>query len=487
MNATEYTMSLLKSTGEKWLTDCGGKMKVKNTTYSEKAMFRVNNSRISIVFLIPILWILFFSHVAVGNDLKLALMPSYGQSTTYANAVVGSPISVWGRVWGGSENYSFYFDLGDGSYYPPLDSNENPTYQNVTDKHYIGIEHTFSGGGLKTVTLTVKDSVGTTVSIQCRINVIVGPTFDQRVNMAIEKGLIWIYRNQIRYDDNRVYWRDTGGTFGLAATAASLMAFEENGHLPKNNYEDDIYAETVQKGLNYIVTYSAARTFELGDSSHHSDGIDIRDSDSNGDDLGAYFYSGYDGGYSTAFAALPLVLAHKTATDAKGDPISSGPFSGWSYYKLVRNIMDQYSYCQGDGGTNRGGWRYYMTYPSNTPPDGSAQQWPNLLFKAAKDLWDLSPQQWVLDNSVYSYKYLQGSDGGCGYRSPGDITNIAKTGGMLVGYSVGGKAVGDADLAVDTGIAYIGSKWFDPEEGSWGIGWAGDFYASAPSAAWCFL
>lgn len=399
------------------------------------------------------------------GDLWTAMMPSYTRSLTYANAALNEPITVWGRAWGGTPPYSYVLDFGDGST-PSTGSGIS-----AASATFIGTPHTYSSSGSKTATLTVTDAAGKTYARQAVIRVINTPTHDERVNMAIEKGLLWLYRNQTVLDQDRIYWNVYGWNHLYAAgcNGAAVLAFEENGHLAKLDYEVDIYAETVQKGLNHILDNGNGARYSIYP---HSDGIAVRDSDSNGNGYGAYLtYHNY----ANSFAAMAVTLAHNSAQEASADIIQRGPFKGMSYYDLIVDILDQYSFSQGDGSL-RGAWRYNINTPNYGDRDGSAMQWPALAFKATIDRWGLRPPQWMLDNAVFAFQQLQRADGGACYNYRGQWPNLAKTGGMLIEYAAGNKWPGDTD--VDRGLSYIGTYWYQlPNIGANEAGWSGEFYA----------
>jgi hypothetical protein len=50
-----------------------------------------------------------------SSSFRVNVMPSYDQSTAYANALVGQPLDIWGNVWGGSGSYLYKWDFGDGT------------------------------------------------------------------------------------------------------------------------------------------------------------------------------------------------------------------------------------------------------------------------------------------------------------------------------------------------------------------------------------
>ena len=381
---------------------------------------------------------------ADAANLSVATMPSYNQQTTYGNALINSNILVWGRVFGGSGTYTNYtLDFGDGTAVTGA----------VADATSIGQNHAYASGGSKTATLVVRDNTGTAATNTTAIKVFITPTHDICVNMAVEKGLYWIYRHQTTSDTNTTYWSSSGGDYNMAAAGFCLLALEENGHFMYNDYSADIYAETVSKGLKWIVgnyNGSCARTTISMQTGGNPD--------SNGNGKGAYIAAGGEAVYANAIGTAALIMSQPSALAASNTFISGGPFDGLSYYTLVQDIFDQYSYCQGDS-TYRGGWRYSMA-ASDSPQagggyDGSAQQWPNINFAVASARWGLRPAQWVIDYSMYAWSQLRDTDGSIGYYGAGSYPNVAKTGGGLTGYYMGGLTNGDT--WVNQTIAYIGT------------------------------
>jgi len=384
---------------------------------------------------------------------KAAMMPSYARQITYANAALNEPLMVWGRAWDGAPPFQYSLNFGDGT---PAATGT------VSDVTFIGVEHAYASGGSKTATLTLTDDWGRTVVRQAVIKVVPTPTHEQRVNMAIEKGLIWTYLNQKHRDANRVYWQNEG-EHGFGATGSSLLAFQENGHEMANDYEQDIYAETVQKGLNWVVDNDTVTRYDIY---AHSDGIDVRNPDSNGNGKGIYLFNNT---YATACGTMALILSQPNAQAASNTFVTSGPLAGMSYYDVVQDIFDQFCFSQGDGG-NRGGWVYAQGTTDDGRYDGSAQQWPCLSFLAGMERWGMTPPQWVIDNAVFGFDQLQNANGGVGYSSSSSWLNIAKTGGAMTGFKLGGRTVTNDSVA--RALAYIGSNWSSNPD----PGWAGDLY-----------
>ena len=179
-------------------------------------------------------------------QLKVSVMPSHSQSANYGKAAINQAITVWGRTWGGTGAQTYVLDFGDGT---------ATATGSVTNANYIGASHVYTTGGLKTFTLTVTDSTATSVSRSGVIRVIAGPVHADRVHMAIEKGLLNLYQNYTVVDVDRIYWYNplsAGHTtdYGAGATSSAILAFEENDHLPGENDVEEIYAETIRRGLN---------------------------------------------------------------------------------------------------------------------------------------------------------------------------------------------------------------------------------------------
>lgn len=412
--------------------------------------------------------------VRVLGEFDVAMMPSYAQNITYANAAVNEPLDVWGRIVGeGLPPYEFRLEFGDGS--PDLTGV-------VSDPNFIGVPHVYGTAGPKIATLTVTDARGISKSRSAVISVFISPTKDNRINMAIEKGLLRLYLTQTRRDELTTDWGEPLTDHPLfAATAAGMIAFEENGHLPGNSYVEDIYAETVRMGLNSLLSCGSEEFIAVGLQPSG-------DPEISHNNRGAYFVNN---SYANAHGVIALVLAHPSVADAQADIIQVGAFAGESFYNVGIDLLDLFSYCQGDdldtdsdpntSGNYRGGWSYTINHSGETRYDGSAQQWPALSYKAALDNWGVSPPAWVLANAVAGYQHLQNNPlRGSGYDSPDYWRNLAKTGGMLVSYALAGKTAGVGDIDVDDGLTFVGSYWFadmTTDSGADGGSWPGELYA----------
>ena len=176
---------------------------------------------------------------AWGDPLVVRTMPSYTQNTAYANNILGEGINVWERVTGGTAPYQYTWNFGDGS-------SQNGS---VSDPSYIGLSHTYSASGSKTATLTITDAASATASRTTTIRVILSGEVDIsiRENIAIEKGLLYLYQNSVSDASTGgvKWWHDTNSAkrsslYVLGTTSFVVSGFQENGHFGTNDDSLDI-------------------------------------------------------------------------------------------------------------------------------------------------------------------------------------------------------------------------------------------------------
>lgn len=408
------------------------------------------------------------------TDLWVAIMPSFNQSVTYANAAVNEPIRVWGRAWNGTAPYNAVLDYGDGT--PQLVQNG----LTATAAKNIGANHTYTTGGSKTVTLTVTDAAGRTYSRQAVIRVLLSPTHNDRINMAIEKALLHLYNRQTQKGTLQTWWwADDSHEYRIGTAGSILLAFEENGHLATNDYEQDIYAETVMRGVNWLVARAGPLNIGLQNG---------QNPDSNGNNRGVVFPG--PGGigshvYAHSLATMGVTMAFPNAVAAAASLVPAGLsnpngqtyFTGASYYTLVIDALDLLNWNQSDDAAWKG-WRYSMVTADSGDADGSTNQWPNMAYLFAEERYGYVPMQWVINNSVVAYQSVQNANGAIGYNNSNHWLNNGKTGGGLVGYFLGGKLVGDND--VNRAINFLAGNWMSLTQTDpfvTGGGWIGEFYA----------
>ena len=263
----------------------------------------------------------------------------------------------------------------------------------------------------------------------------------------------------------------------------ALMAMGENGHIPGNDYAQDVYAETVQNGINNLVSVGVSQPI-LDQNGQVTD--------TNGNTRGIYVGDGVV--YDHCLAALAIIgsFPNKAAAQAAAIPFAAIGVvptkfpKVTSYYDFAVDMLDTLFWSQSD--TDPKGWHYNMTAADSGGVDGSTHQWPNIVFLAAKDRWGFSAPGWVITNSINAYIALQDHTGdatsnngygGCGYGSYSSWRNNGKAGGMLAAYTLGGKLVG-VDIDATIGYDFIGRTWIAPPSDGTGVdinsGWPGNWY-----------
>lgn len=403
-------------------------------------------------FGISLVMMTLFTHLAFGQ-MKVLMMPSYTVSETYANTIIGSPLAVWGNVSGGTAPYQYVLDFGDGS----------TVTGTVSDVKYIGQEHTYELAGLKTATLTITDDASQTLQAQAVIRVFPALTRTIEINMAIEKGLLWLYQSQ---SGGGAWSSGWGSDYEVAETGLAALSFEENGHLPAQ--ANDIYAAPVQAAVTWLLAQGATYTLV-----NHSDGVTNRNCDVNTNGVGVYFDNNM---YANGCALLAIISSTRSVQNARDTTVSEGALSGRSLYSVVEDALEQIAYCQGDG-YYRGGWSYSVATTGESRFDGSVMQWPIMAMIAANSLWGMDVPQWVKDNALVGYGMIRNGNGGYGYDSSSTWVNIAKTAGALSLFAwLGMNHTENAE--VQQAISFIGTNFLAVSGSYWSsVGWARNPYA----------
>ncbi len=408
---------------------------------------------------------------AVGPTVR-AMPDGIKTSTKHtAYAWAGKPLEVWGNVtWGDSTSGTAVGDFGDGS---PTASGPVTTPQN------IAMTHTYAAAGTYYATLTVTDGNGLSSLAQTRIDVLAVPDDQAKINLAIEKGLKWLYLNQ--YADGHWYY-DYGPT---APTSLSVLAFENWGHLPIGA-SSDIYHDTVVKGLNFLFTQLEFRTYFPN--------WQPCDLNGNGYVLGLPQEEYYPHGMMMmAIAAAGPYDKNYPKTDAVHNPAlnltvpASVPnIGGQRYSDVLQDMMEYAAWGQADPGTwGRGGFRYS---PNSGEADNSVGQWPVIGLEAAEG-WDILAPAWVkseLKNYWLQNSY-KSSVASWGY-SGSDYCTIAHSGAGLCMMAYAGILKTDP-WAVAAWNA-VAANWGGPSSQTYHLrtyeGWGWDYWPShfGPTASW---
>ena len=363
---------------------------------------------------------------------------------------VGREITIWGNVhWGDITSGTYEWNLGDGTILTGV----------VTNSRYIAVTHTYVTGGIKTATLTVTDDNSKIDADQTIIDVNPIDAKQYRINAAIEDGMRWLYLNQ----NANGWWYDSSDYYGMGTTGLAVLAFEENAHHGNNDRDEDIYAETVQLGLDWIIN-------------HHGRKISINvqtagDPDTDGNGFGVYFSTNV---YANGIGCLAVA-----ASNQPDSVVASGNLAGMTYYEVMEDAMNCIAWSQTDAssGNQRGGWRYGAATSNYGSSDNSAVQWPVLALVAIEqNMPPIQTPEWVKDELAYWLDYSQSADGGFGYTSPGYWNNNVKTGAGIASHYYIGTPI--TDPAIVNGLDFLDVHFYDTsDEQSVGEMLGGNYYA----------
>lgn len=321
----------------------------------------------------------------------------------------GKTITLKGTSDVQGSNIQYTWDFGDGS---------SVATGAVTDRYVIQTTHTYTGttGTIFTARLMVKDTATNETGSKEYYVKIQDKTLPVEVNVAIDEGLWYLHKTQIRTTESGVAFGDwmSCSSYGCNAslgydgnTAANVNAFEVNGHL-EGGSADNPYVETVQRGMRRLFQFLVSGSIP----NSQTNGIGQFNPDTNGNGLGVYVnqsYQFYQGGM-----LIDAIVASGTpnaiATTGLANVVNR------QYKDIVQDMVDAYSYCQYDlaGG---GGWRYNC----NEFPDNSVGQWAAIGLIAAERLWGTVVPSTVKDWNKVWLTYTQAGDGSFGYTSASPI------------------------------------------------------------------
>ena len=381
---------------------------------------------------------LMFASVASADQPVVSAVPGDANNPTIRHpSIAGRPITLKGAVDLASVGASWSWDPGDGG----------AAYTGtVAASHWaVWAEHTYAGnaGDFFAATLTVDngvDPVGTaTFEIVLRAD-----TVPNRANAAIGEALWYMHRNQRRFLGDEIAvegqaestipmgswtYAEYGGSLTMSSQAASLNAFEANGHR-ENGDATNPYAETVDRGLKYLFARLAAdplvpQTLNSLDANPRSD-----NPDSNGNGLGISLDNrnlvGISGPIDEPYQ-LGMVIDGIVASGTPGTVTTTGPADviGRSYGDIVQDMVDWYAMAQSDS-TVHGGWQYSAFNNSNGSQDNSASGWAATGLVAAEDVFGTMIPAWV---KTRNQNGLEATD------NESDISDSLSTGDGIHGYN----------------------------------------------------
>ncbi len=288
---------------------------------------------------------------------------------------------------------------------------------------------------------------------------------------AAENGVAWLAGQQ---NSSTGYWQDWGyqaGPTGLALIKLEERAFEL-GYTPFDPCYP--YKENVEKGLAYL--FSQMSIINISTQPHGNP-------DSSGDGKGVYLNSSA-ATYETGIAMMAIAAsrAPNRVVNSPGSPVN-----GWTYRRVLVDMVDYMAFGQIDSGSGRGGWGYeHNEGGADNSNSGYAVSGLGYAESPRYGFGCVIPQ-FVKDELKIWIDYIQtdgnsGDGGGSGYGGPGNSVNILKTGNLVFQMTFAGIPLEDPNM--QRALAYIGRKWNDSSQDP---GWGNPAYGSSPrcQAVYC--
>lgn len=320
-----------------------------------------------------------------------------------------------------------------------------------------------------TATLTVTDPSGNVVSDDYHV-IVKDKAIQVEANIAIDTSLWYLQKSMQRYNVSTAAgavpagsWNEYG--YDISTTANAVLAYEVNGYTADGDPNNNPYAETVQRGLNHLLTRLTSQDLSSWGPGTQSP---LGDPDTNGNNIGIGVNSSYP-----AYEIGPVMMA----LSASGSPnriANVGPVFvyGRKFGEIVTDRVDMVSWGQADPsrGVYRGGWRYGWNYGDS---DNSVSQWPMLGLEAAQSNWSIQAPSFVRSELESWINYSQSSNGGWGYQGPNQGTdNQAHLGASIAALSYLGKP--ESDARIQKGLTWLNNNWYNA---TWGTTLLNDRYA----------
>ena len=315
----------------------------------------------------------------------------------------------------------------------------------LEEARYIAVTHPLRQYGEFSYTLRVVDAMGIADSSSSVFQV-VDPTEIYEAYPARGEGLRYLYQQQNistiqAFHGGWYSWRTASEAVG--ATGAALLAMLRNGHHPDHDPKEDIYAECMKLGFDWLAR-------QMGSVSL------AEEYDYNANGRGVYYLND---GAANALAVMALASCATPQTILR-----TGPLGGVTHQEVLQDCVDLMSYCQADSGDELGGWRWQMTLP-DVGADNIATPWYTRAIDLCKQHAGCHVPESLIENLADWLQWSQHEDGGFGYRAPYDRRSIATTAGGWCATALVSDLYDRSDEAMD----WIGAHWVSPNghDDSW--------------------
>lgn len=433
---------------------------------------------------------------------------------------VQNPYFVWGNVNGGQGNAP-----AGATYTWAFSSNQNLSV--ITDGSLTGAVtaanlsfvaeevrfELLNASTRETVTATLTVDAGplgiAAKSVQFDVIALADPASDEPleqlqidVNIAIEEGKRWLYLNQ-NADGS---WTSNVNNYVGAVTGFALWGLQNQRHLPTNDVNEDIYAEHVQRGLDYlfrnlqVLTGAPALTAPraLAALGAIADGV----SDLNQNNQCINLAPSNRAGYASPIVCSAIIASAAPDRVVTVSPAAGAGAIGMTYRQVVEDAIDWLGHTQSQGGTTswagRGGW-YYDPYSTANVSDMSINSWAFVAMEGAQDVFNVVVPDWIKVECEHALVAQQNaSAGGFGYTSANSCSGavqqmMATSGAGLSGlvlaltegpFATPGAVIGAASGSLNSiaakrtaGVAYIGQYWHELSGGPYCNGHFRNYYS----------
>jgi len=390
---------------------------------------------------------------AASAALEVNVMPSGVTSKTNSwdsgpYTWPGNALELWGNVsYDGASVLEYSWSPGCGAAPTPWMPLSVANYRN------IATTHTYGALGSCVAVLTVREAGGAGQSNSDTVFIDVQPTgFEYQLNLTRQRALKYLYMTRSQTSVNGCTAYSWGGRRQAYASLGAI-AFQDYGHGEWNDKTKDIYAETVEGLMNYILAYigtqGAANTPNT-DSDINANGRKLYPTNS---------HTGYEDGI------IPLAIAHSMGRPSEAVRDCAVPaIRGETYKTVVEDLVDHIAYAQRDTAGSYGsygGWRYGDNYGTG---DNSVVQWPVLALGAAEQApWNITAPGWVKTLLTAWINYSQNGNGGFGYHTNSYIVNVTKTGAGIAEMEYAGSGGSQANA-----LTFLNNNWNSNNTGDYG-------------------
>ncbi len=263
------------------------------------------------------------------------------------------------------------------------------------------------------------------------------------VNLAVDGALRYLYLAQ----DPTGYWAGGGQADSDAATGFSLWAFQNVGHVPSNDPGEDIYVNSVKRGLSYAFTRARVFTASSNVRADEDFGATVDGkSDQNNNTRQVRLTPSSRRGYTHPIlcsAIIASTLPNELVTLLDGS--NSNITYEYTYREVVQDAIDYMGATMSLGGNNpdgtsgesfagRGGWTYAPSQSANRS-DMSINSWAFVACEGAESIFDVEVPYWFkreLEYQLYWHQRNPTGSSGFSYEWNSGSTR-ATTGGGLSG------------------------------------------------------